>query len=247
MSDERELIIYLIRILFSNASHAERMEEQQENINMMKHAIELNPVLSAEERNLLSLAYKNAVTSRRNALREIRQQIENYSQHEMMGSRLEKLKALQETLQKELEEIAMDLVVLIDDSLLPTTTSPDVRLFYEKMKGDYYRYICEQCSPELKDDYANKAKECYDTALEIAKSELPPASPLFLGLVLNYSVFMYEILGLQNEAIELSSRTFQESVDMIDSMDEDTYAETTMILHLLRDNHTKWIQTRDSG
>jgi 14-3-3 protein epsilon len=247
MADERELVIYYLRILFSNNGLGERMDEQQENIDEMKKAVELNPCLTSEERNLLSLVYKIPVTSRRNAIRVVRDCIQQEEQQGTRPHRVEKLNEFLELLKEELKNICLDLINLIEKTLLPVSTKPEQRVFYQKMEGDYYRYICENREDSNFTVYSNRAKECYDTALEIGRSEMAKTSPMYLGLVLNFSVFLYEIMQLQNEAIELSDRTFSETIDMIDNMDDSGYSETMMILKLLRDNHFSWKETRDQN
>jgi hypothetical protein len=121
---------------------------------------------------------------------------------------------------------------------------PDQRVFYEKMKGDYFRYICES-KDEGFPEYAAKAKDAYETAMEIAKNEFPCTSPNYLGLVLNFSVFLYEIMELPDEAIEVSQKAFTEAVDLVDTVDDSSFQEITVTLQILRDNHTRWIQFRD--
>lgn len=48
---------------------------------------------------------------------------------------------------------------------------------------------------------SNKA---YELAFKICKESMPPAHPIRLGLVLNFSVFYYEILNSPDEACNLA-------------------------------------------
>ncbi|KAH0801041.1 14-3-3 protein [Histomonas meleagridis] len=187
MSDEREQLIYYLRIQYNNGVPNEGMEEQNEYIDMIKKIIELNPVLSEDEKVLLSLVYKNAVTLRRNAIREVETHLQDPSNNNK-PARQQKLFEYLTILKSELKDICLDLINLIKDTLLPQTYAGEQRVFYAKMQGDYYRYICENKGEDVS-EYITKASQCYDEALAIAKNELSPTSSTYLGVVLNYSVF----------------------------------------------------------
>jgi hypothetical protein len=69
------------------------------------------------------------------------------------------------------------------------------------MKADYLQYLAEDKeSPTFAANCA-RARQCYGTALEIAPHEYPSTSPMYLGLVPNFTVFLYEIMEAPNEAI----------------------------------------------
>ena len=84
----------------------------------------------------------------------------------------------------------------------------------EKHKADYYRYICES-DPDEKT--INKSQQCYDKAFEIAKDKISSSSSLYLGLILNYSVFLNDIKKQTQKAIEISQKACNEAKDINDS------------------------------
>ena len=255
MSDERELIIYWLRILYSSNNHVESADEQRENIESMKRIIELNPKLNQGERLILAHAYKNPIASRRNAIRHTEVVIrmadatalEKPKNDPSVSPKVLRMREFVDRLYIELREIALDLINLIDDQLLPCAADPSERVFYEKMKGDYFRYICENRNDPEFETFCQKARVAYQNALDIGQAELSSTSPEYLGLVLNFSVFLYETMQCHSDAIELSQRTFNESMDIVDTGDEWSYSETAHLLALLRENHTRWIEVRDQS
>lgn len=81
----------------------------------------------------------------------------------------------------------------------------------------------------------------YKKALEIAREGcISNVNPILLGLCLNYSVFYYEIKEDTKYACELASETFNKALEVLDSIPEDEYKDSTLILQLLRDNLTLW-------
>ncbi|CAN1216249.1 14-3-3-like protein GF14 kappa [Linum perenne] len=143
--------------------------------------------LTIEERNLLSVAYKNVIGSLRAAWRIV--------------SSIE---------QKEEGRKNEEHTLLV------------------KMKGDYHRYMAEFKIGDERKTAAEDTMLAYKAAQDIALAELAPTHPIRLGLALNFSVFYYEILNSSEAIAEL------------DTLGEESYKDSTLIMQLLRDNLTLW-------
>ena len=143
-------------------------------------------------------------------------------------------------METELSKYCNDILNLIDRELLPKAASSESRVFYHKMKGDYFRYISEYSLAAQKANATNNAEASYSTAYELAKNELPPTHPTRLGLALNVSVFYYEIKNEQERACEMAKNAFDEAIPELDNISEDNYKDSTLILQLLKDNLALW-------
>ena len=80
----------------------------------------------------------------------------------------------------------------------------------------------------------------YKSAQDIALAELAPTHPIRLGLALNFSVFYYEILNSPDRACNLAKQAFDEAISELDTLGEESYKDSTLIMQLLRDNLTLW-------
>ncbi|CAI0474346.1 unnamed protein product [Linum tenue] len=100
-------------------------------------------------------------------------------------------------------------------------------VFYLKMKGDYHRYMAEFKVGDERKSAAEDTMMAYKAAQDIALADLAPTHPIRLGLALNFSVFYYEI-------------AFEEAIAELDSLGEESYKDSTLIMQLLRDNLTLW-------
>jgi len=193
--------------------------------------------LTSDDRNLLSVAYKNHIGSRRTAWRAI-SAIEQ--KEEAKGSAfLELLRKYKTKIEKEVQEICEDIANLLDKYLIEKASTAETSVFYLKMKGDYYRYFAECVSGDKKKEAGAKADEAYKKASEKA-STLPTTDPIRLGLALNYSVFHYEIQNNPEAACKLAKTTFDAAISDLESLDDDKYKESATIMQLLRDNLTLW-------
>merc|ERR1711868_199610 len=204
MSSEDQKAEYVSRAKLSE--QAERYDDMAE---FMRLVTESGIELTNEERNLLSVAYKNVVGSRRSSWRvisSIEQKCETGEKKSVYA------KEYREKVEKELQEICE--VVL--------------GLLAKVAVGERRKEIMDQ------------SQAAYKGAFEVAQKEMPPTHPIRLGLALNYSVFYYEILNDPNEACSLAKSAFDDAIAELDTLSEECYKDSTLIMQLLRDNLTLW-------
>lgn len=97
--------------LVMKAKYAEQTERYDDMADAMKKATEINPKLEQEERNLLSVAYKNVVGARRSSWRvisSIEQKQDNTDKKEQMA------REYREKIEAELKEVCKDVLVSLD-------------------------------------------------------------------------------------------------------------------------------------
>lgn len=92
---------------------------------------------------------------------------------------------------------------------------------------------------------AENSLVAYKAASDIATTELATTHPIRLGLALNFSVFYYEILNSPERACQLAKTAFDDAIAELDTLSEESYKDSTLIMQLLRDNLTLW--TSDMG
>jgi len=235
----REQHVYFAKL----AEQAERYDEMADH---MKEVGKLGEELSIEERNLLSVAYKNAVGSRRAAWRIIT----SVEQKERSKGNEENAKWAKEycgKVEKELQTICDTILGILDGNLISKAGSGEAKVFYQKMKADYYRYIAEFTDGDAKSQAAENARKAYADAAAVAEKDLAVTHPIRLGLALNYSVFMYEVLSNPDEACKMARTAFEDAIAELDNVAEDSYKDSTLIMQLLRDNLTLWTSDQEEG
>lgn len=236
--------------LVQKARLAEQAERYDDMAAAMKNVTELNEPLSNEERNLLSVAYKNVVGARRSSWRVI-SSIEQKTSADGNEKKIEMVRAYREKIEKELEAVCQDVLSLLDNYLIKncSETQYESKVFYLKMKGDYYRYLAEVATGEKRATVVESSEKAYSEAHEISKEHMQPTHPIRLGLALNYSVFYYEIQNAPEQACHLAKTAFDDAIAELDTLNEDSYKDSTLIMQLLRDNLTLWTsdQQDDDG
>merc|ERR1711975_113894 len=104
----------------------------------------------------------------------------------------------------------------------------------------YHRYLAEFAMGDKRKESADQSLEAYQAATEVASTELAPTHPIRLGLALNFSVFYYEILNSPDKACQMAKTSFDEAIAELDTLSEESYKDSTLIMQLLRDNLTLW-------
>jgi hypothetical protein len=240
------------KMLIGRAKLAEQAERYDDMAEAMKQfTIENTKALEIEERNLLSVAYKNIVGAKRSSWRVV-------SSIEQKSSGTDKQVLSQEyrqTIEKELNDVCTEVLDLLDKHLVQQAldevdkavneahkdvqSATESAVFYLKMKGDYYRYLAE-VADDNKESVIGNAEDAYKKASDISMANLKPTNPIRLGLALNFSVFHYEIKQSPEKACELAKKAFDEAIAKLDNLSEDVYKDSTLIMQLLRDNLTLW-------
>ncbi|OIW34955.1 TH14-3-3 protein [Coniochaeta ligniaria NRRL 30616] len=239
--------VYLAKL----AEQAERYEEMVDN---MKIVASEDRDLTVEERNLLSVAYKNVIGARRASWRIVTS-IEQKEESKGNSTQVGLIKEYRQKIEGELAKICEDILSVLDAHLIPSAKTGESKVFYHKMKGDYHRYLAEFAVGDKRKDSADKSLEAYKAATEVAQTELPPTHPIRLGLALNFSVFYYEILNAPDQACHLAKQAFDDAIagyehsvspanqhvfTELDTLSEESYKDSTLIMQLLRDNLTLW-------
>ncbi|KAG8675355.1 hypothetical protein FPOAC1_001333 [Fusarium poae] len=217
----------------------EQAERYDEMVTYMKEVAKLGGELTVDERNLLSVAYKNVVGTRRASWRII-SSIEQKEESKGSDKHVSTIKDYRNKIETELEKVCQDVLDVLDDFLIPNAATGESKVFYHKMKGDYHRYLAEFASGEKRKGAATAAHDAYKSATDVAQTELTPTHPIRLGLALNFSVFYYEILNSPDRACHLAKQAFDDAIAELDSLSEESYRDSTLIMQLLRDNLTLW-------
>ncbi|EEH36333.1 DNA damage checkpoint protein rad24 [Paracoccidioides lutzii Pb01] len=224
--------VYLAKL----AEQAERYEEMVENMKIVASA---DKELSVEERNLLSVAYKNVIGARRASWRIVTS-IEQKEESKGNEAQVALIKEYRQNIETELAKICEDILDVLDKHLIASAETGESKVFYHKMKGDYHRYLAEFALGDKRKDSADKSLEAYKNATEVAQTDLAPTHPIRLGLALNFSVFYYEILNSPDQACHLAKQAFDDAIAELDTLSEESYKDSTLIMQLLRDNLTLW-------
>jgi len=238
-----------LEALSQAAEAAERYEDMVKIMEaLVKRKLDAKAELTADQRNLLSVAYKNVVGAKRSSWRMLSEdnQVENPELVQKYKERVEKeLEAVCNEILETLKKLAdqNEERLKAEEDAEKKLKLDECQVFYLKMIGDYYRYLTEAFP---NDEYKSNCNTNYESAMKIAEETLEATHPTRLGLALNYSVCYYEILNKPKAACELAKTAFDMAIEKLDSLNDSSYRDSTLIMQLLRDNLTIWNQADET-
>jgi 14-3-3 protein epsilon len=229
--------IFMVRV----AEQAERFDDMY---NFLKEVIGSKDAdFTTEERNLLSVGFKNLIGANRTAIRTIGA-IEQNPKYQKFSAALDNYK---KKIEGELYSQCLGIVNLVKDKCIKLASNSESKAFFHKMAGDYFRYVAESAQGDKLTEAKNGALEQYSLAQEIANKDLGACNPIRLGLALNFSVFHYEVMADHKKACELGESALQSALDKIDECDEETFRDAKSIIELLKENLSLWKDEEGEG
>lgn len=226
--------IFLARV----AEQAERFDDM---VDFLKPVLDQKGGdITSDERNLLSVAFKNLISSKRTAWRTISAIEQNPKYQKFADALAAYKKQIESGLYKDCENI----ISIIQTKVLTKAVEAEAKAFFVKMVGDYYRYIAETAQGDKLEQVKQEALKAYNEANTIA---LPPCNPIKLGLALNFSVFHYEVMKDHKQACILADEALQQALEKIDDLGEDDFRDAKSIIELLKENLTLWKEEEEGG
>jgi len=238
-----------LEALSQAAEAAERYEDMVQIMNaLVSRKLDEKEELSSDVRNLLSVAYKNVVGAKRSSWRMLNEDMTFDVKSVILDDFKKQVESELESTCQEVLKILIELSKQNEERLKDKQDNDlnECQVFYLKMIGDYYRYLTEAFRDNK--DYKDSCNKYYNDAMALAKEHLEATHPTRLGLALNFSVCHYEILEQKDEACKLAKEAFDDAIEKLDSLNDASYKDSTLIMQLLRDNLTIWNQNdEDDG
>jgi hypothetical protein len=224
-----------------------RVAEQAERFDDMVHYLQevvksKSEDFTTEERNLLSVGFKNQIGSKRTAIRTI-SAIEQNPKYSKFN---EGLTGYKKKIEQELYTQCIDIVNIVKDECMKVAATDETKAFFYKMIGDYYRYVAECAQGDQLDTVKNGALENYQLA-QTSSETLNACNPIRLGLALNFSVFHYEVMNNHKQACELGEAALSDALEKIDDVDEETFRDAKSIIELLKENLSLWKEEEEQN
>lgn len=234
--DSKETYLWKAKL----AQEANRYEDMAK---YMKLVIETGAPTAKDEDNMLAVAYKRVLDMKRSSRRTLLsvEQKDGIAPWEAAVAR-----RYRSRIDGELRLLCTEMLNVVRGWLSSDragSSDPATDVFYWKLRGDYGRYAAEATyDPAERTAVISESRAAYEQADQLGREKLRPVDPVRLGLMLNYSVFLYQVCQQRQRGHDVAKRAYENAVNEIDNIDDNMYYDSTLILRLIRDNLTIWIQ-----
>ena len=132
----------------------------------------------------------------------------------------------------ELKHKTVKFIELVDFLIKNSNSNLDKAL-YDKMKGDFNRYIINIVNEEEKNQFYEESEGSYVKGIDRLK-DYPYSEPIKLSLYLNYAVLLFEEKDLKEDAFDCLNICIKQCRDL------ELNDEGTEILNLIKENYEVW-------
>ena len=132
----------------------------------------------------------------------------------------------------ELKHKIIKFIELVDFLIKNSNNNLDKALF-DKMKGDFNRYIINLVNEEEKNQFYEESEGSYVKGIDRLK-DYPYSEPIKLSLYLNYAVLLFEEKDLKEDALDCLNICIKQCRDL------ELNDEGTEILNLIKENYEVW-------
>ena len=227
----RDVYIYLSK-LYSKA------ELYEEAVNFIKEFVQMDPKLNKEECDIISTVFKNMIADKRQSWATLHS-MERREKKKKINT-LKEIREIKNHVENEIRESCHELQAFIDKYILPNIKENENLVFFYKLKADYNRYICEFVEGKEYENNLIKAEEFYKKAYDISEKQLPIINCNRISVVLNYSIFLYEIKKDKKTGFDIAQKTFKDCMKFYDDLEKPSFRDTLLILQLLKENIIFW-------
>ena len=201
-------------------------------------------IINADERNLFLISCKMLISKYRNACRTI-SAYENKEKQKNNSSFLPYILEYKNIMENTLYEKCSEIITFINNNIIKSPNffrdyDVESKVHFYKMIGDYHKYSCE--SEQFKTKEIEQTNLYYNEASKIAIN-LQFLNSVNLGLILNISVFTYEMLNDKKKAIELVKSTlekFKKEEKNLTKVQADEQKDIMALIQLMKENLALW-------
>lgn len=211
--------------------------------NCLPRLIDEKAEITIDDFNAISRICKGQIDGLRKAWKQIYLN-EQKERGKGRDDRTTPLLEFRKQLEAKISDLARDIIDVVQKKLVNRTNDTAMRGLLFKMAGDYWRYLAEVQRGYDRRESANKALSAYQEAEDLIVACTGAAAASRLALMLNMSMFKFEILSEPDEALDMLKKAYDEGIACVDSLHEEAYADSILMLQIIHRTIFAWSKNK---
>ncbi|PWA58957.1 14-3-3 protein 7 [Artemisia annua] len=232
MSDEEQQLWHRFKFI---SRVAELTKDPEDVLEVINSCAKLGCGLLAKERRLLASGYQKRVLAKLEKW-FIVSKIQFQGDKHFSALAKEYLKRLED----EITLICNEILLTVNDYLLPLSSTGEDGVFYYRMKGEYYSYLAEVKSDADRQEALSQSLQAYEAATAVAKSDLPPTDKLRLHLADSFSAFLYDVMDNTERARDIATKAIKDASAELHMLDIKSYKKCARCILKLKERIALW-------
>ncbi|CAD8175009.1 unnamed protein product [Paramecium pentaurelia] len=224
----RQELVYMAKI-------CEQAERYDDMLNYIRQVAFMEQELSTEERNLFTFAYYYCVGSRKTQMRQLCHLENKVTQKVNTNPQFSAIIVLKKRILNELNDFCNEFLILIENQLLKLHQQTELYFQYQFFKCRYLKHKVDYLQDEQERDIAiNIALLQFEQIYEQVIAQLLPTNVRRLQMVLDFSVFLHEILEDNKKACEICDEALIQARKEIDKeLNQQEKVQIEQVLNLI--------------
>ena len=109
-----------------------------------------------------------------------------------------------------------------------------------KSIGDSYKLVGIHIKGDILKQKIQDARESYENAVRISKTEFGLTDPRYLRAVLNWTAFQYAFMKIRDKPTNVLFKCYEQGMSLIDKVPREKIQEYVAILDLMKRNMASW-------
>ncbi|OMJ80790.1 hypothetical protein SteCoe_18898 [Stentor coeruleus] len=191
--------------------------------------------LSKEEQMLFSGAFYYISNLHKHSIRVLKfQEIKEEQQNNISKKILSE--KYREKIEIEFLSLCKDLLIILEENLLPRATNSESRGFYLNLRGIYYSKMFDSTTYSKNAIEKINVERVFNEDWDKIKNDLSPAHPLRLGYAVKIMEFYFEIMLNTKKSCEIAKNAADEAICDIENLSQENRRDSEIIIKLLKEN-----------
>ena len=221
--------------LYFTAQVAHKLNFHHHSIQILDTIIEKKPQLPIEILDFYIQVYLAQLNEFANSLSLTNSKLDNADSNTKMFQ-IKVLQQLCSQCQSKMNKFHDQFIEKVQNQLLPSNNEMVSQFLLLKSIGDSYNIIGKYLTGEIQKRKSAIAKDSYEKAFALTKTQIDHKDPTYLKFILNWTSFQFTYIKIKETPSKTLFQAYREGVSLLDKVDPKQRQEYLRVLDAMKRN-----------